>query len=79
MLLFPQIHEQKINSTRVEKLGAGLWYKETKLDIKLMKDMINTLTTNNIYKENALKLGSTLKKAGGIQRAVSALHNYLKD
>ena len=79
MLLFPQIHEQRINSARVEKLGAGLWYKQTELNKELMKDMINTLMTNNIYKENALKLGKTLKKAGGIQKAVSSIFDYLEN
>lgn len=79
MLLFPQIHEQKINSARVEKLGAGLWYKQNRLDEGLMRDMVNTLITNNIYKENALKLGSTLKKAGGVQKAVSSLLNYFEN
>lgn len=79
MVLFPQIQEQKINSARVEKLGAGIWYKQTELNEKSMTDMVNKLITNGSYKENALKLGKTLKDAGGIQKAVFSILNYLEN
>lgn len=77
MLLFPQIHEQKINSARVAELGAGIWSQQSHLSEKSMDDMINAMMTNSIFKQNALKLAKTLQNAGGIQSVVSYLQTYL--
>lgn len=78
MLLFPQIHEQKINSARVEKLGAGIWYQKKALDHKSMSEALTTLMTNGSYKQNAKKIGQTLQAAGGIKTTVNVLLKYLQ-
>lgn len=77
MLLFPQIHEQKINSARVEELGAGFWYKKKELDRTSMREMIDMLMNDDRYREKAMVVGRELKEAGGAIRAVKVILDYL--
>ena len=77
MLLFPQIQEQRINASRVEQLGAGIFYKGKIIEGKCLLNFINKVLSDKTYRENARKIGETLKSAGGYKRAVEHIINYI--
>ena len=77
MILFPQIQEQRINSARVEELGAGIYYKHD-LKSKIFLEKVEEVIKNSSYKSSAEKIGKTLKQAGGIDSAVNHILGYIQ-
>lgn len=76
MILFPQIQEQRINSARVEELGAGMYYRgEFKSETFLEK--VEEVIKNPSYKSSAEEIGKTLKQVGGINSAVNYILKFL--
>src|SRR3989344_1867575 len=78
MLLFPIIQEQRINASRVEELGAGIYYKQRIKGEEELITLTNKILSNNYYKKNALKIGQTLVKTGGLQTAVDHILAFVK-
>lgn len=77
LLLLPIIQEQRINSARVEELGAGIYYKNGTPDTAKLKLLLNKLLADKSYKNNAKKVGITLTKSGGLRTAVEYILNYV--
>jgi len=76
MLLFPQIHEQKINASRVHDLHAGIWYRRPLKDNEVLDKTIHSLLTNSVFQRGAKKCSDSMKKAGGIEKAVSLIEGF---
>ncbi len=76
MMIFPQIHEQKINALRLQELGAGI-FPNKHLNQTEMGQLIHRLLTDTTYKENAQKIGQTLKDAGGAKKAVELILQFI--
>lgn len=74
MLFFPIIQEQKLNATRVEQLGAGI-YPRKPVDEALLRNLIDRLMTDPKYKNSARTIGRTMIEAGGYLKGVSVLND----
>ena len=77
LIVVPQMAEQPVVAARVEELGAGinLIEKQTANDIK---EAVEAILNNSSYKENAIKIGESLKNSGGYQKATELIHEILK-
>lgn len=76
MILFPQIQEQRINSARVEELGAGIYYRGN-IKSEIVLEKVEEVIENSLYKSSAREIGKTLKRAGGIDSAVDYILKFL--
>ena len=78
MLMLPHIQEQRINADRVEELGAGICYSKKDIDENELMQYIKKITENPFYKKGADKISKTLIQAGGAERAVKHIYDFLK-
>lgn len=77
LLMLPIIQEQKINAARVEELGAGIYYKKNKINVAEFSELINRMLKDQLYKKHAQQVQKTLIAAGGAQKAVEYILDYL--
>jgi MGT family glycosyltransferase len=73
MLLLPQQADQFFVSDRVAELGAGLCHCRNGLTAPVMADLVRESLSQPAIKEQAMKLGESLRKAGGYQRAADEI------
>ena len=76
LILFPQTQEQKGVAQRVLELGAGI--KLDKSDVDSVRDSVNKIINNSIYKQNAKKIAESFKKSSGTKGAADKIINVLK-
>lgn len=77
LLMLPIIQEQKINATRVEELGAGLYYRKRDIKTADFIETIQSMLKEKKYKENAEQVGQALSAAGGAKKAVEHILKYI--
>jgi len=77
LLMIPIIQEQKINAKRVEQLGAGIYYKNGKINTSRFIRCIQTLIDDPSYRAAAKKIGATLSSSGGAKKAVKHMLAYI--
>ena len=77
MIMFPQTSEQGLVARRAEKLGCGLFLKNTK-----SKTIFESVTKLNIdredYLENIAIVSDSFKHAGGVERAANKVEEIIK-
>jgi MGT family glycosyltransferase len=79
MVLFPQHSEQGLVAERTAELGAGLMLKGNKPNH--IKSAIAQILNDDTYKENANKISTSFKIAGGAKKAADTIlmvvNNYV--
>lgn len=78
MLLIPHIQEQRVNADRVEELGAGICYPKKDVSGEEILKYIRKILEKPSYKTNAGIIGKTLIQAGGAEKAVEHIYEFLK-
>lgn len=78
MLLIPHIQEQRINADRVAELGAGICYPNNEIQKEKMVGYVEKILKDVSYKISAVKIGKTLHQAGGAEKAVEHIYEFLK-
>lgn len=78
MVLIPQIYEQNLNAVRVKELGAGILLDKTKITVQTLSSAVSKILSTKSYKENATKIGKTLRDAGGYKKATEEVLRYTK-
>ncbi|MEK9134563.1 MAG: glycosyltransferase, partial [Pseudomonadota bacterium] len=75
----PTIHDQKFNMRRVEALGIGKTLKWSEFIKKpdLLIDLINAITENRSFYENASKIQQILKSYDEPKSGADIIENYL--
>jgi len=71
MVLFPQHSEQGLVAERTAELGAGLMLKGNKPNH--IKNAIEQILNDDTYKENANKISTSFKIAGGAKKAADTI------
>lgn len=71
MVLFPQHSEQGLVAERTAELGAGLMLKGNKQDY--IRGAIEQILNDDTYKENANKISTSFKIAGGAKKAADTI------
>jgi MGT family glycosyltransferase len=77
MILFPQMHEQRINALRVQELKAGICVTKNEFIMSEMEHFFSAIVSDNSYRQHANKIGETLRSAGGSQKAVELINTYI--
>ncbi|MBI4226451.1 hypothetical protein HY612_05055 [Candidatus Roizmanbacteria bacterium] len=77
LLIIPFIQEQRINAARVEKLGAGIYYKRKQINREELTNMVDKVLTTESYKKNAEKIRTALVQAGGIRATIKYILNIM--
>ena len=76
LIVVPQFGDQPLVARRVAELGAGipLIGSVTPKDIE---NAVNQILYNKSFKENAEKIGESLKSCGGYKKAADFIHEML--
>lgn len=78
LLLVPQQIEQCITALRVAELGAGLLLDPGHRTAHTIRHLANRLLAEPQFKAEAVRIGETLRSAGGMSRAADAVETMLK-
>ncbi|NDJ52863.1 MAG: glycosyl transferase [Chloroflexi bacterium] len=82
LLVVPHHFEQLLNAKRVAQEGAGLLlggrYPYGRVTPQQLRRALEGVLTTATYRQNAERVGQTLKSAGGTQRAADEIESYLK-
>ncbi len=76
LIVVPQMVDQFAVAKRVKEFGAGIELKGNVNSSSISK-AVNEVLSNNSYKENAEKIGKSLREAGGYKKAVDYIHNII--
>lgn len=77
MVVFPQHSEQRLVAEQVIKAGAGVELKKGgRHDIR---QAVQKVISNPVYKQHAEELGGTLKDAGGAAKAAGKIEEKIND
>lgn len=71
MVLFPQQSEQGAVAKRVSDLGAGIILKNNNKD--LIKESALMIINNKDYKDKAIEIGESFRKAGGAKKGADVI------
>lgn len=77
LLMLPIIQEQRINATRVEQLGAGIYHKKQPINIPQFIESINALLQDKKYKHAADIVSKSLSSCGGAKRAADHILHFI--
>jgi UDP:flavonoid glycosyltransferase YjiC (YdhE family) len=81
-IVIPQQLEQTINGRRVVETGAGLIPKgyriSRQVSVKALRLALNQILDDPSYKTNAVRLGGTLRAAGGYEQAANAIERFIQ-
>ncbi len=75
LLAIPQATDQHYVAKRVAQLGAGKILTREKVTAPLLRKYVGELFTNPGYAHTSVKIGKTLRQAGGYIRAVDEIEN----
>ncbi len=76
LIVVPQFGDQFMVAARVVQLQAGISLIEN-LNPESIKDAVNKILENGSYKENAKKIGESLRCAGGYKKGADLIHKIL--
>ncbi len=76
LIVVPQFGDQPVVAKRVEELGAGV---PLMMDISpsAIENAVNKILADDSYKENAKKIGDSLKECGGYKKAAEVIHEAI--
>lgn len=77
LVVVPQMIDQFAVAKRVKEFGAGIELKDN-VNSNSISEAINKILSDSSYKENAIKIGKSLREAGGYKKAVDYIHNIIK-
>ncbi len=76
LIVVPQFADQPIIAKRVEELGAGVPLMAD-ISVQAIENAVNKVLSDNSYKENAKKIGESLRACGGYKKAAEAIHEAI--
>lgn len=77
LMLVPQQVEQRLVAGRVKTLGAGLMSKSPTVPAAELRSAVDRLISEPSFKQNAAKIGLSLREAGGTPRAADEILSLL--
>ena len=76
LVVVPQFGDQPVVAKRVEELGAGIALMEDR-SVQAIRSAVNKILSDDSYKENAKKIGESLKACGGYKKAAEAIYESI--
>ncbi|MBD1207688.1 MAG: hypothetical protein H9535_04620 [Ignavibacteria bacterium] len=78
-VIVPQAADQKFVSKRLDALGAGIRIAKDEVNAERLRNAVEKILTTQSYKEVSTKLGDTLRRAGGAQKAADEIQDFIAD
>jgi len=79
LIVIPHSSDQPIVAKRVAELKAGLHIPKDKATPEILRDSVVNVLENENYKKNACIIQKSFKEAGGYDKAVDYISEYLKN
>ena len=76
LIVIPQQEEQRMVAQRVQQAGAGIYLR--KPNSNMLRDTVLMVLNENKYRTNSIKLGESLKLAGGSKKAADVIMAFKK-
>ena len=76
LIVVPQFGDQPVVAKRVEELGAGVPLMGD-ISPLAIENAVNKILSDSSYKENAKKVGESLRECGGYKKAAEAIHKVI--
>ena len=76
LIVVPQMAEQPIVAKRIEELKAGINLMGN-VTVEGIKNSVDKVLNNSSYKANAQKIGESLIKSGGYEKAADYIHEII--
>ncbi|MDO4536302.1 MAG: glycosyltransferase [Clostridium perfringens] len=76
LIVVPQFGDQPVVAKRVEELGAGIPLMDD-ISVEAIGNAVNKILSDDSYKENAKKIGESLRACGGYKKAAEAIHEAI--
>lgn len=74
-----KVFERKYNAQSIEKIEAGKVLTEKEFEFTNIRKIIEEYQKNNIYFDNAKKIGKQLKESGGVEKVVEVIEKLHYD
>ncbi|MDF2938430.1 MAG: glycosyl transferase family 1 [Paenibacillaceae bacterium] len=78
LIVIPQAADQPLVGKRVEALGAGLMLHKHTLTADTLRDAVEHLLSDRFNREPLVRLGESLRTAGGQQKAMEEIQRFKK-
>jgi len=78
-VIVPQAADQKFVSKRLDALGAGIRIAKDEVNADRLRNAVEKILAASSYKEVSAKLGDTLRRAGGAQKAADEIQDFIAD
>lgn len=79
LILVPQFGDQFLVASQVENLGAGINLSNSDITSENILEAYKKITSNQKFKENAMKIGDSLRNSGGYKKAALEIHNLIEE
>jgi MGT family glycosyltransferase len=76
MVVIPMANDQHMVAKRVVELGCGLSYSLKDLEETILKEAVETLLTQDQYRQSSERIGATLRKKNGYQTAAEVILEF---
>ncbi|RAS78892.1 macrolide family glycosyltransferase [Priestia endophytica] len=76
LAVLPVSVDQPIVAKRIAELGAGIHLDLNSITAEKLKETAHTLLCESSYKENATKISTSFKNAGGYKKAVDEIFSF---
>ncbi|MCK4258886.1 MAG: hypothetical protein KAX49_07900 [Halanaerobiales bacterium] len=78
MLVIPQAGDHYLVAEDVERLGVGIYLRDQEISVSAISSACLEILENSVYYDRCQKIADSMKKLGGLNRAVSAITNFKK-
>jgi len=78
LVMIPQCNDQFAVADRVQELGAGIRLHRRRVTPGRLRKAVEKVLSSSSYRENARRIGDTLRAAGGPQRAAEEIIRYVR-
>ncbi|MBY0597854.1 macrolide family glycosyltransferase [Bacillus bingmayongensis] len=79
LIVLPITNDQPFVARRVEELNAGIVLDYKNVTSDALRETVNHLLNNQVYKEGSRTVGLSLRKAGGYKKAVDEIFKLKKE
>ncbi|MNW23955.1 Oleandomycin glycosyltransferase [compost metagenome] len=76
LVMIPLTSDQPLVASRVQELGAGITLDKHNLTTTVLREALEEILGNPLYREQAYLIGESLRQAGGYKRAAEIIMNH---
>jgi MGT family glycosyltransferase len=77
LVMLPLVNDQPFVASRAKELGAGVVLDHQTLDAEKLRNAVEEVLKNPVYKRNSQKISKSFREAGGYMKAVDELLKWV--